>query len=241
MIQIKNVSKRFGKVQALREVSLNWNEGEGVALIGPNGSGKTTLMKTILGMVFPDSGQIEWEGEPIGRKGDYRRYLGYMPQIGRYPENMRIRQVFQLMQAVREGSHGELDLDLYEAYAMETMANKRMGGLSGGTRQKVSACLAFMFQPKVYILDEPTAGLDPVSTEILKEKIKKEREKGKLFIISSHILSDLEEVVSQVVYMEEGSPRIQRSLSDLIEETGEGRLGKIISRLLVNKEGGKEQ
>lgn len=232
MIRLDRVTKYFGKLAALQNLSLTWEGGECVALIGPNGSGKTTLMKTILGMVVPDEGEISFRGKPIGRAWQYRSQLGYMPQIGRYPENMSVGQVLQLMMDIRGVSQNQLDLDLYNAYKLPTMLDKRMGTLSGGTRQKVSACLAFMFRPQVLILDEPTAGLDPLSTEVLKEKIKEETAKERLIIISSHVLSDLDDLATHITYMQEGRPLLHRPLDELKQETGEQRLGKMISKIL---------
>ena len=175
MIIASNVSKKFGQLQALQNVSVNCNKGECIALIGPNGSGKTTFIKTILGMVVCDSGFITFNGKNILNNWQYRSSIGYMPQIGRYPENMTIVQLINMMKDIRKTSNEILDEELMDAFQINGMLHKRMGTLSGGTRQKVSACLAFMFNPEVLILDEPTAGLDPVSTEILKEKIIKEK------------------------------------------------------------------
>src|SRR5690606_16127416 len=105
-----------------------------------------------------------------------------------------IGQVFETVQEIRQNNN--LDKELYEAFKIEELVNKKMSTLSGGTTQKVSATLAFMFNPEVLILDEPTAGLDPLASEILKEKILKEKEKGKLILISSHLLSELDDLVS---------------------------------------------
>src|SRR5690606_6473842 len=132
---------------------------------------KTTLIKTILGMVLPDSGKIAFDGKHIAGAFEYRKHIGYMPQIGRYPDHMNIGQIIKMVQTIRK-SETPSDLDLYNAYKLEDMLHKPMRTLSGGTRQKVSAALAFMFNPKVLILDEPTAGLDPLASELLKEKIK---------------------------------------------------------------------
>ncbi len=206
--------------------------GECVALIGPNGSGKTTLIKSILGMVMPTSGTILFEGQDIDREWAYRNHIGYMPQIGQYPENMSIAQVLNMMNDIRKLP--QTDLDLYQSFGLDKLLEKRMGTLSGGTRQKVSACIAFMFNPKVLILDEPTAGLDPLSTEILKDKIKKEINRGKLIIISSHVLSDLDEFVSQIVFLQDGELKFHKSLQQLKEDTGTEKLSKAIAYFMKN-------
>jgi Cu-processing system ATP-binding protein len=104
--------------------------------------------------------------------------------------------------------------------------------LSGGTRQKVSAALAFLFDPQVLILDEPTAGLDPLSSEILKEKIITEKKKHKLILITSHILSDLDELTTHILYMQEGKMQFFKDLETIQEETGEIRLAKAIARIM---------
>lgn len=236
MIQIQHISKRFGKLQVLKDVSLELKGGECIALIGPNGSGKTTLIKSMLGMVVPQSGDILFKGASISKEWAYRNHIGYMPQIGRYPENMTIGQVLDMMQDIRKASKSTLDNDLFAAFDLQSMLDKRMGTLSGGTRQKVSACLAFMFRPDVLILDEPTAGLDPVATEILKDKILAEKSNNKLIIITSHVLSDLDDLVTEVIYMQEGRPLFHQSLESLKAETGTDRLGKAIAQVMSKQE-----
>lgn len=108
-----------------------------------------------------------------------------------------------------------------------------MRTLSGGTRQKVSASLAFLFNPAVLILDEPTAGLDPLSSEILKEKITKEKERGKLVLITSHILSELDDMVSQVIYMQDGKCCFHKSIQEIRLETKQEKLAKAIASLIA--------
>lgn len=232
MIEIKEVTKRFGKLTALDKVNLTCNKGEVIALLGPNGCGKTTLLKSILGMVVPTEGEIYFNGTAIGNQWDYRKHIGYMPQIGRYPENMTIGQVLNMIRDIRKYKQEDIDRDLYEDFDLHHLLNKRMRTLSGGTRQKVSAQLAFMFNSMVLILDEPTAGLDPLSTEILKQKILKEREKGKLIIITSHILSDLDDLVTDIVYMLDGKIFFKKAIDDLKIETGKKRLSEAIAHVM---------
>lgn len=229
MIIANNVTKKFGKLVALNNVSATCNRGECIALIGPNASGKTTLVKSILGMVVSDSGFITFNGKNILHDWMYREQIGYMPQIGRYPENMKIGQVLSMMKDIRSKSnHTGIDEDLINAFKLKDLFQKRMRTLSGGTTQKVSASLAFLFNPGVLILDEPTAGLDPLASEILKEKIIAEKEKGKLILITSHILSELDGVVTHVIYMQEGKLLFHKSVDSLREDTGEEKLSRVI-------------
>ena len=236
MITIERLSKRFGKLQVLDDVTLNLQGGQCVALIGPNGSGKTTLIKTILGMVLPQEGVVRFKGHPIGRQWEYRRAIGYMPQIGRYPDNMTIGQVLDMMRDIRQMPEDKIDQSLFEAFQLDSMLHKRMGTLSGGTRQKVSACLAFMFKPEALILDEPTAGLDPVATELLKAKILTERSQDKLIVITSHVLSDLDDLVTHVVYMQDGRPLFYKPLDVLKAETDTDKLGVAIARIMARQD-----
>lgn len=192
------------------------------------------MIKSILGMVIPTSGSIKVDGNSIRNDWRYREKIGYMPQIGHFPQNMTIGQLMDMMKNIRHKS-SDIDEELVDAFNLRDIFEKRMHAMSGGTRQKVSAALAFLFRPPVFILDEPTAGLDPVSVEILKDKIKKERSAGKLFIISSHILSDLEELSSDVIYIFEGKIQFHDSLEELRVQTGETRLSKAIATLITKK------
>lgn len=232
MIITNNLTKKFGKVYALNDVSVTCNKGECIALLGPNASGKTTFIKCILGMVVPEKGAIQFDNEMISNNWLYRNRIGYMPQIGRYPDNMTIGQVFNLMKEIRK-PNGLEDDELVKKFQLDTMMQKRMRTLSGGTRQKVSAALAFLFNPDVLILDEPTAGLDPVSSELLKEKIIKEKDKGKLILLSSHVLSELDDLVTEIIYMQDGKVNFQKSLVMLKLETGEEKLTKAIAKLMI--------
>lgn len=231
MISIRAVCKRFGKVEALSHLQMELHPGKSYAIIGPNGSGKTTLIKSLLGMVIPDSGIIEFSGSDIRNQWLYREKIGYMPQTGRYPDQLTVSQLFEMMRDLRNNP-GQTDEELVEAFELKTFFHKRMYTLSGGMRQKVSAALAFLFNPEVLILDEPTAGLDPFAVEILKEKIQKERDANKLFLITSHIMSDLDELASDIIYLENGTLRYSGTIQDLKWVTSEEKLGKAIVRML---------
>lgn len=182
-------------------------------------------------MVVPDSGFITCNGENILHSWQYRREIGYMPQIGRYPDNMSIGDVIDMMKDIRN-QNNSLDEDLIKAFALDKLMDKKMRTLSGGTRQKVSACLAFLFNPRILILDEPTAGLDPVASETLKDKIVSEKKKGKLILITSHILSEMDDLVTQVIYMQEGKLIFHKDIESLRVDTGQDRLSKAIALIM---------
>lgn len=233
MIRTEHINKRFKKLQALDDVSVAFNKGQVVSLIGPNGSGKTTLIKIILGIVKPDTGRIYFDGKEVNNEVPYRSHIGYMPQIGRYPDNMKIGQVIEMIKNIRNAKT-RLDEELFYSYHMDGMLEKSMRSLSGGTRQKVSAVLAFLFNPDVLILDEPTAGLDPLASDILKEKIVSEKEKGKLILISSHILSDLDEITTDIMYLQDGKEQLYEPIEKIKQTTGEERLEKAIAQIMKN-------
>uniref|UniRef100_UPI003F71B46F ATP-binding cassette domain-containing protein n=1 Tax=Dyadobacter sp. TaxID=1914288 RepID=UPI003F71B46F len=136
------------------------------------------------------------------------------------------------MKDIRKIPENLLDEDLIKSFGINKLLDKRMGTLSGGTRQKVSACLAFMFGSQALIMDEPSAGLDPVSSEILREKILVEKEKNKLVIITSHILSELDDLITGVIYMQDGRMLFQKSLDALRKDTGEEKLSRAIARVM---------
>jgi Cu-processing system ATP-binding protein len=234
MIEIKNIYKKFGKLEVLNDVNLSFKKGECIALIGPNGCGKTTLIKSILGMVIPSKGDILFNEKSILKEFKYREKIGYMPQIGRYPDYMTVGQIIEMIKQIRN-SDQVLDEDLVHAFQLEKIVDKQMRTLSGGTTQKVSATLAFLFNPEVLILDEPTAGLDPLASEILKEKIIKEKEKGKLILITSHLLSELDDLITQIIYMQDGTVHFHQSIADLLESTNEQKISKAIAKILKNK------
>lgn len=232
MIEIKNLTKKFNKFTALNQVNIRFNDGHSVALIGPNGCGKTTLIKCILGLNVVEDGDILVNNESVKEHYLYRKNIGYMPQIGRYPENMTIAQTIQMIKDTRKVSESELDTELLEAFELERIFDKKMRTLSGGTTQKVSAVLAFLFNPGIIILDEPTAGLDPLASEILKNKIIKEKNKGKLIIITSHLLSELDDIVSEIVFMNEGKVIVHQSVEELMTERKTEKISESIISIL---------
>lgn len=231
MIRIQSLSKNFGKTRALENIVIELSAGQCIGLIGPNACGKTTLIKCILGMVIPSQGDIYFKGGKISEDINYKEHIGYMPQIGKYPENITIKQVFDMIRALRQKQSPE-DWELFEAFELSKIQEKKMGTLSGGTIQKVSAAMAFLHQPEVLILDEPTAGLDPLASEILRNKIVSERQNGKLILITSHVLSELDDLLTHVIFMQEANILFSKPIHEIIQNTGESRISKAVTKLL---------
>lgn len=233
MIEINNLTKKFNKFTALQDINLECKKGHSIAFIGPNGCGKTTLIKCILGLNVVEFGDILVSGNSVKKDFLYREKIGYMPQIGKYPENMTIGQTIKMIQDNRKNIEN-LDTELLEAFELPKLYDKKMSTLSGGTTQKVSAVLAFMFHPEIIILDEPTAGLDPLASEILKNKIIKERKNGKLIIITSHLLSELDDMVNEIVFINDGKVLVHQSVEDLKTDTQQTKISDAITNILKN-------
>lgn len=211
MINIANLCKSYGKFDILKSISINIDKGQIVTLMGPNGSGKTTLLKCILGLVIPDRGEINVDGVNIKNNFEYRHKIGYMPQTAFFPENLKVSDVIQIIKEIR-GVKTATDNDVYESYGIENFNGKKISSLSQGMKQKVSSALTFMFDSEILILDEPTAGLDPLSAEFMKEKIRREKEKGKLIIITTHILNEMEELSDRLIFLLEGEVRVDKTI-----------------------------
>ena len=231
MIRIEGLKKSFGKSEVLKDINLQLKRGQCIGLIGPNACGKTTLIKSILSMVLPNDGTIYFDQKSIAGDETYKNKIGYMPQIGRYPENMSIIQVIDMIKSIRQFD-GQTDEELWVAFGLEQAKHKKMRTLSGGTTQKVSATLAFLFSPDVLILDEPTAGLDPLASEILREKIIMERQKGKLILITSHLLNELDDLLTDVIYMQDGKIVFFKTTDELMAMSGHGRISKAIGHYI---------
>ncbi|HWL39447.1 MAG TPA: ABC transporter ATP-binding protein [Gemmatimonadaceae bacterium] len=231
MIAARSVSKRFGRISALDDLTLDVTGARITAIVGPNSAGKTTFAKCILGLTRPDSGSIQFNGAPIGDDASYRSHIGYMPQIARFPENLTAAELFAMLRDVRPPGT-PLDEDLISGLGLSGELGKPFRTLSGGTRQKVNAVMAFLFKPDLFILDEPTAGLDPIASGVLKDKIRSERSVGKTFILTSHIMSELEELAEDVAFIHEGRVGFAGPVKELIRTTRENTLERAIAQMM---------
>ena len=232
MIRITGLTKRFGALQVLREIDLDIADGRVTAIVGPNGAGKTTLMKAILGLTRSDGGKIFVDGERVSDDPAYRAQIGYMPQIARFPDNLTGAELIAMVRDLR-GADVQLDEDLIERFRLGDQLRKPLRVLSGGTRQKVNAVVAFLFTPSLLVLDEPTSGLDPVSSGILKDKIDDARTAGRTVIVTSHVLSELDAIADDIVFLVDARVRYAGSVHDLKLATRQLSLERAIAHVMV--------
>jgi len=232
MISARALGKSFGSRTVLRSVDAEIGRGRITGLVGPNGAGKTTLLKLILGLARPDAGELSVDGVCIGSDPAYRAAIGYMPQIARFPAHLTGRELLETLVTLR-GTLAEPELSLIDDFVLGDAFDRPLGTLSGGTRQKINAVLAFAFEPAMLLLDEPTAGLDPLASRILKDRVLAERARGRTVLITSHVLPELEELADDVVFLAEGEAKWQGSVGSLKQHTGQLTLERAVASLLA--------
>ena len=232
MVSIHNLHKKFNKNIVLNGVDLNIDEGGIFAILGPNGSGKTTLIKSILGMVIPNEGTITVLGQDIKKSSSYRNDIDYLPQIANFPSNLKVKELITMIKDLR--GNGSKENELIELFKLEPFLNKKLGNLSGGTKQKVNIVLTFMFNSPLIILDEPTSGLDPISLIGLKKLIQQEKAQGKTILLTSHIMSFVEEVSDEIVFLLEGEIYFKGTIDELKTKTKQPNFEHAIASVLTN-------
>lgn len=232
-ILIEGLGKRYGTQWALRGVNARFAPGEIVMVIGPNGSGKTTLIKCLLGLVHATEGGITVNGEHVGRNPGYRARIGYMPQAAEFPRELTVEQLLRMMNDIRDAKSGSTDDRLIRQLGVDTLLDKRIGALSGGMRQKVSAVLAFRYRPDILVLDEPTAGLDPVSAARLLAHVQRVKRDGATVLITSHIMEEVQRLGDRVTYLQDGRMRFTIAPELITEATGEPVLSVALPKFLA--------
>jgi Cu-processing system ATP-binding protein len=231
MIQIRGLRKRYGSLEVLQGIDAQIPVGKVTAIVGPNAAGKTTLIKSILGLTRRDSGSIEIDSVKINGDETYRRKIGYMPQIARFPSNLTGGELLAMLRELRPDVP-VIDDELLRNFGLGLELTKKLNDLSGGTKQKINAVAAFLFKPALLILDEPTAGLDPRSSRILKDKIVEEKTAGRTFIITSHVMAELEELADKVIFISEGKVRFSGSIEQIKRLTRQVNLERAVAELM---------
>jgi Cu-processing system ATP-binding protein len=231
MVEIDGLEKAFGALKVLNGVDLSIKGGEITAIVGPNAAGKTTLIKCIVGLVLPDAGDIRIQGVSIRGRWEYRQHIGYMPQVPRFPEHLSLYELIRLVRGIR-GVHAKADAGLLQGFGLDAVLHRPLRVLSGGMRQRVNAVLALLFDPDILILDEPTAGLDPIASSRQKDRILAERSRGKAIVVTSHVMSEVEELADRVVFLLEGQIGFDGTPETLRTQTGEPKLERAIAQLM---------
>ena len=223
MIEVDHVSKRYGEVEAVRDVAFRVDAGEVVGFVGPNGAGKTTTMKIIACLTPPTSGAARVDGfDTVERSGDARRRLGYLPETVPLYADMTVRGYLTYMAALRDvpkRSRAARVAEAIEAVGTQEYADKRIGALSKGYRQRVGIAQAVLHEPAAVVLDEPTSGLDPAQRSEMRSLIAglgKER----AVLLSSHILSEVALVCDRLVVIDRGRIAADGSLAAITEAAG---------------------
>jgi Cu-processing system ATP-binding protein len=231
IVEVDGVRKRFGRRTVLDGITCSFRRSRVTAVLGPNAAGKSTLIKIFLGLVCPDAGRVRIDGALINSDPAYRAGIGYMPQIARFPENLTGRKVLEMLRGLR-GADTPTDATLLDGFELDPQLDKPLRTLSGGTRQKLNAAIAFMFVPRLLILDEPTAGLDPLASGFLKDRVTEALGRRASVILTSHVMAEVEEMADDVVFLLDGRIRFQGALQELRVQTGEERLERAIARLM---------
>ncbi len=230
-VTARGLHKRYGALPVLRGVDLEVPAGRITGLVGPNAAGKSTLIKMLLGLVRPDAGELHVLGHRVNGDEGYRRQVGYMPQAARFPDNLTGAEVLAMVRDLRGG--GREDTSLLDQFGLGGELAKPVRSLSGGTRQKLSASLAFLFQPDLLILDEPTAGLDPVASGIFKDALARARARGTSILVVTHTLAELEALADDLIFLLEGRVAFHGPVPALLTRTGVAGLERAVASLML--------
>jgi len=204
-LKVTDLQKSYGKKVVLSGLSLSAGPGTVTAILGSNGSGKSTFMRCLLGLHVFSQGRIEVMGEDVRKGPGYRRFLGYMPQLPSFPENLTVREIATLVERVRGV---EPDFSRGRELGVGEFLDQKWKTLSGGMKQKVNALLAVSFNPPMLVLDGPTASLDPASRIRLMDILKREKAAGKTILMTTHLLGDLWELADRLAFLQAGRLRV---------------------------------
>ena len=221
-IQIQHLNKYIGKQHVLKDICLTINDGEVVGLLGPNGAGKSTLMKIMVGVWDATDGEVQ-----------VPESIGFLPEQNPLYEDMYVREYLRFFVELRTNSqlpisHSQLVEDLIERVGLQREANKKIGQLSKGYRQRVGLAQAMIGDPQLLILDEPTTGLDPNQLEDIRALIRNlgkeargEEAKGRVVILSTHILQEVKQMCTRVIIINHGEIKVDKPISEIedLEET----------------------
>lgn len=234
MIQAKRITKCFSGRRVLKDLNFTIKKNSVTGIVGPNACGKTTLIKCMLGQVFPTTGQIWIDGENSDGSEIFRKKIGYMPQTPRFPAHLSLRELLQMLESL-QGKSSQSRQALVEHFNLQSIMDQPLEQLSGGTKQKVSAVIAFMFDPPIVLLDEPTVGLDPLAAVALKDLILDRAQHGTTIVLVTHLISEIEKLATEMIFLDEGEIAFEGAPRELLATTGATHLEKAIVKLFQNR------
>lgn len=211
LIQCESVSKSYGKVPGLNQFSLSIPAGKIVGILGPNGSGKTTLIKLLSGLLTPENGEIFIDGKSVGVES--KAVVSYLPERPYFPDTMRICDTFDFF----EDFYQDFQRDTAEAM-LNTLGldrKSKISALSKGNREKVQLILVMSRRAKVYLLDEPMGGVDPAARDFILKTILTNYNEDASVLISTHLISDVENVLDDVVFIKQGNLVLYKSVDEI--------------------------
>lgn len=217
VIEIKNLTKSYGKSRGISNINLSVEQGEIFGFIGPNGAGKSTTIRTLLGLIYPSEGSATIFGKNCIEHPEVRKELGYLPSEVFYYDNMRVIDLLKYSASFYKKDCTKRIHELAEA--MDLDLRKKIDDLSFGNKKKVGIVQGLLHEPKLIILDEPTSGLDPLMQQKFFELIAGENRKGATVFFSSHILSEVQKMCSRVAFIKEGKIIKLEKMSTLQENS----------------------
>jgi ABC-2 type transport system ATP-binding protein len=232
VIEIKNLTKQYGKSRGIIDVNLNVEQGEVFGFIGPNGAGKSTTIRTLLGLIFPTSGSAKIFGKSCVEHPEVRKELGYLPSEVFYYDNMRVIDLLKYSASFYKKDCTKRINEIAEI--MDLDLKKKIDDLSFGNKKKVGIVQGLLHEPKLIILDEPTSGLDPLMQQRFFELIEAENKRGATVFFSSHILSEVQRMCSRVAFIKEGKI-IKLEKMATLQENSYKRIS-IEAKSVLNKE-----
>lgn len=216
LVKCENLSKSYGKKQALDHISLEIESGQIVGLLGPNGSGKTTLIKLLNGLLHKDEGEILVGGHPIGIES--KKIVSYLPERTYFSNRIRVREAIELFEDFYEDFRRERAEEMLADLGIDL--DMKFRSMSKGTKEKLQLALVMSREAKLYLLDEPIGGVDPAARDYIMKTILSNYQEDAGIIISTHLISDIEKILDDIVFIKEGNVILHQKADDLRMERG---------------------
>lgn len=213
LLECKNLTKQYGKYTALSNVSLQIDSGHIIGLLGPNGSGKTTLIKLIAGLLSPTSGELYIKEEPVGIGS--KKLISYLPDYTYLNDWMKVKEIIRFFADFYEDFETERAYDMLSKLDIDP--NRKLKTLSKGTKEKVQLILVMSRKADLYLLDEPIAGVDPAARDYILNTIISNYDENASILISTHLISDIENILDEVIFIKNGCIQMQTSVDDIRE------------------------